>query len=73
MNIFSQSMKSVRLFNLLLLFSGSVVGNSLPREDCFSPGIQYAGILINDPLSSITPSPEACQLFCQVTTRLEIL
>ena len=60
-------MNCLRLFNLLALFSSSIVGSVVPREDCFMHGLQIAGVLINDPLQSITPSPEACQMFCQVT------
>merc|ERR1711902_53537 len=51
------------LFNLLM---PGVPGLSQPEmPDCFMPGLQIAGVIINDPLQSRTPSPEACQLFCQ--------
>ena len=60
-------MNCLRLFNLFALISSSLVCSALAREDCFMPGLQIAGVVINDPLQSITPSPEACQMFCQVT------
>ena len=40
-------------------------GTSLPSGECFDQGIQYAGVALNTPEDDQTPSPEACQLFCQ--------
>ena len=41
------------------------LGTSLPSSDCFDRGRQIAGIALNNPEEDHTPSPEACQLFCQ--------
>merc|ERR1719367_402244 len=35
------------------------------QDDCFTYGLQYVGVTVNEPLEDKTPSPEACQLFCQ--------
>ena len=50
---------------VLVILLQSSHGSSLPSSECFDYGLQYAGEALNTPEQDKTPSPEACQLFCQ--------
>ena len=51
-------------FLLLICLLPKVLLVEVPGE-CFNPGVQYAGVALNEPERDKTPSAEACQLFCQ--------
>ena len=48
---------------VLVILLQSSHGSS--SSECFDYGLQYAGEALNTPEQDKTPSPEACQLFCQ--------